>query len=165
MRRLRFTFLKVVIGRIQDLWNCGWTFSWRSFNFISSQKKKKLLTTNTKLIQANDIILHKKMTEETWWTGITWTVSVEFYTPLFRALSHKWLCMHVLMRGWNILFREAMRVATHYYTRAWANVETQEKNVISSSLYNFSKSNMFEKSISSRNDILFCRQLLSWRGL
>ena len=39
----------------------------------------------------------------------------------------------------------AVRVATHYSIRAWANVKTQEKNVISSLLYTFSKSNTFEK--------------------
>ena len=36
--------------------------------------------------------------------------------------------------------------ATHYYTRAWANVKTQEKNVTESFLYTFSKTNTFEKS-------------------
>ena len=33
--------------------------------------------------------------------------------------------------------REAVRVATHYYTRAWANVKTQETNVISSLFFFF----------------------------
>ena len=40
---------------------------------------------------------------------------------------------------------EPVRVATHYCRSAWANIKTQEKNVISSLLYTFSKSNTFEK--------------------
>ena len=36
---------------------------------------------------------------------------------------------------------EAVRAATHYYTRAWPNIKTQEKNVISSLLYTYIRIN------------------------
>ena len=51
--------------------------------------------------------------------------------------------------------RKVVRVATYYCMRAWAKVKTQEKNVILSLLYTFSKSNTFEKSMSSRNKVCF----------
>ena len=41
---------------------------------------------------------------------------------------------------------KAVRVATLYYTRAWATIKPQEKNVILL-LYTFSKTNTFEKFI------------------
>ena len=37
--------------------------------------------------------------------------------------------------------REAVMAATHYYTRAWVNVKTQKKNVISSLLYTYNRFN------------------------
>ena len=64
------------------------------------------------------------------------------------------------MRGQNILFcvltfakpernnvlqpeprSKALRDATHYYMRAWSNIKTREKNVISSLLYTYNKPN------------------------
>ena len=49
-----------------------------------------------------------------------------------------------------MLQREAMRAATHYYTGAWPNIKTQEKNVILSLLYTYDRLNCLVLAFSKK---------------